>query len=72
MYIELTKAIPNFISCTDTPMAYKTLQHIITEDGVWKIPENLLRHWAPHPGDKEEDLQKNIYDMQVIYTEELS
>ena len=42
MYRALAKEITNAILRLATPLDYKTLQHIITEDDGWKILEPLL------------------------------
>ena len=34
--------------------------------------ERVLRKWVPHIGGKVEDIQKNIYDMRVIYSDDLA
>ena len=72
MYLELTKDIPNTILSTTSPLAYKDPQHVITEDGGWIMLEHVLRKKAPRLGHKAEDLQKYIYDLRFISSEDLA
>ena len=53
-------------------MAYQVLQQAITEDVFWSILEHLLYHCAPHLGGRADDIQNQIYNLQVISTEYLT
>ena len=72
MYRELVKDTPNTILLPSTPLACKALQNYITEDDVWNILEHILCNWDPNIGGKAEDLQKQIYDLWVISTENIA
>ena len=58
MYRALPQATPNTILRPDAPPAYKSLQHVITEDDGPRMLGHDLRKRAPHLGGKAEDIQK--------------
>ena len=72
IYRALAKAIPNSIIFPAAPLSYKYLQHVITEDYGWRVLEYVLRKIAPNLGGKAEVLQKYIYDLRVISSEDLA
>ena len=72
MYQSLSKAITNSILRPNAPLAYKALQHFITEDVVWIILEHILRIQDPYLNGKAWDLQKQIYYLHIIYSEDLA
>ena len=47
MYLALAKTISNSILRPTTPLAYKFLQHIITEDDSRRMIEYVLPKWVP-------------------------
>ena len=69
---SLAKTIPNTILLPTENLAYNTHQDVITKDDGWKILKHIFYRWAPHIGGKAEDMQKQIYDLQVISTEDLA
>ena len=68
---SLYKAIPNAILRPITPLAYISLQHTTTEDGVWIMLKHILRKISPHLGGKVVDMQKQIFDMREISSKDL-
>ena len=67
MYRELVKATPNTILLSSIPLASKALQNYIMEDDGWNILEHILCNWDPNIGGKAEYMQKQIYDLWVIF-----
>ena len=51
---SITNTIPHPV----VPLAYKTLQQIITDNDIQRTLEHILRKRAPHICGKAEDLQK--------------
>ena len=66
----LGAAIPKDILIPVSHLTYKPLQNIIMEDDEQIIIERVLRKISPHIGGKVEDLQKQIYDMHIIFLED--
>ena len=62
----LAKDIPKSTMSSDATLAYKGLQHVITDDDGCMIMENILIYHAAHLGGKLDDLQKMIYDLNKI------
>ena len=62
----LSKSIPNPIKSYSSLLAYKVLQYVITENDDRTIMEYILIHSAPHIDGKEDDIQKKIYNLNVI------
>ena len=54
------------------PLPRTPPQHVITEDYSCIILKHILCKQSPHIGGKEEGLQKHIYNLMVLSTEELS
>ena len=54
----LDKATPNSIKSSAAPLAYKALQHVITDDYGWTMLEHIHIHIAPHLGGKADDPQR--------------
>ena len=67
----LSKAISNYILSPASPLAYKSPQRVIVEDYGWIMLEHVLQIRSPHIGVKVGYLQKQIYDLQVLYSEDL-
>ena len=67
-FTALDKDIINAILSHDALLSYKNLHNVITEDERWKMIEHHILHLAPHQSGKVKDLQKQIYDLQVIFT----
>ena len=63
-------AIPNATLLPVSNPAYKALQCIIMKDGGLITLEHTLHKISLHLGGKVEDLQKQIYDMRVIFSED--
>ena len=55
-----------------TPLSYNILQQSITEYNSWVVIEHLLQRRSPHLGGCTYNLQKHIYDLKVIYVENLA
>ena len=43
----LAKAITNAIIFPEEPLAYKSFQHVITEDDGWRTIEHILKKIPP-------------------------
>ena len=71
MSLEIYKAILNAILRPATPLAYKPPQHVIMEYYGTIILKHVLHKRAPHLSGKLEYLQKHIYDLRFIYSEDL-
>ena len=67
----LSKATPNTIIWPIPPISYKSLQCFITKDDRWRMIEDVFQKRAPHLCGKAEYLQKNIYYLRVISSEDL-
>ena len=65
---EPPKVTTSTILCPGAPLTYKYLQHVNIEDYGWIMLKHVLHIWASNIGVKEEDMQKQIYDMWVIFT----
>ena len=72
MYLELDKSIPKDILLSVVSLTYKTLQHAITKDDCWKMLKHFLLNWYPYLSGKVKYLQKQIYDLQVLFKEFLA
>ena len=69
---ELSRATPNAILCPAAPLTYKVLEHVIKEDDGSRMLKHVFRKISRHLVGKAENLQKQIYDLQVISSEDLS
>ena len=63
MYGAIHEAIPHTSYSNATLLYYKYLQHVTTEDNVWKLFEHVLQKTPPNRGGKAEYIQKQIYDL---------
>ena len=63
---SLSKDTPNYIKSYAATLAYKSVQHVITDDYGWMIVEHLLIRCDTHLGGKANDLQKKMYEQNVI------
>ena len=64
--LVLAKTIPNFTKTSLAPLEYKALQHAINDDDGWTMVEHLLVHCDPYLSAKEDGLQKQTSDLNII------
>ena len=64
----ISNPIPNSVIRTDASLFYNVIQKVINEDNGLVVIDNLLHLRAPHLGGRSDDIQKQIYDITVIYS----